>query len=193
MNRIRLPNLLSLAALILVTAWWSPAKKLLSDSPQPIHRPIDHSHTIPPQLPSSPTSITPPARSEQSRASSRRDFGNPLVPSSFEEIPTLAHPSGDSSVSADFDQITAMFRDYRTIIGENPVGTPAEIMKAIMGENPKSAVLGPPEGQQVNGHGELLDHWGNPYFFHQLSKDVMEIRSAGADQRMWTRDDIVGK
>jgi hypothetical protein len=54
-------------------------------------------------------------------------------------------------------------------------------------------VLGPPDGQHVDGNGELVDRRGSPYFFHQLSKDVMEIRSAGADLKMWTRDDLVGK
>ena len=64
------------------------------------------------------------------------------------------------------------------------MGTNAEIMKAIMGGNPKGAQLGPPEGQTLNGNGELIDRWGTPYFFHQLSKDLMEIRSAGPDRRM---------
>ena len=189
MNRFRLPILLSLATLILLIAWWNPPAKTPTENSPPIQPAAG--------LPSSPPllqrAISPPPRDEESRASSRRDFTNPLVPSSFEEIPTPPLSGLDSPTAADLDQITLMFRDYRTLTGENPVGTNAEIMKAIMGGNPKSAVLGPPQGQQVNGLGELLDHWGTPYFFHQLSKDLMEIRSAGADQRMWTRDDIVGK
>lgn len=84
-----------------------------------------------------------------------------------------------------------MFSNYRTRIGENPVGTNAEIMKAIMGGNEAGARLGPPAGQELNGDGELVDRWGTPYFFHQLSKDKMEVRSAGADMKMWTSDDLV--
>jgi hypothetical protein len=30
-----------------------------------------------------------------------------------------------------------------------------------------------------------------PYFFHQLSGDEMEIRTAGADRRLWTAGDRV--
>ena len=78
-------------------------------------------------------------------------------------------------------------------MSENPVGTNAEIMKAIMGGNPKSAKLGPPEGVGVNPEGELIDHWGTPYFFHQLSAEHMEIRSAGPDKTMWTIDDLLIK
>ena len=91
------------------------------------------------------------------------------------------------------DKVGLMLRDYRTRMGENPVGTNAEIMKAVMGGNPKQARLGPPEGQQINGDGELLDQWGTPYFFHQMSKSDMEIRSAGPDRKMWTADDVVGR
>ncbi len=91
------------------------------------------------------------------------------------------------------DQVNLMIRDYRTIAGENPVGTNAEVMAAVMGDNPKHAKLGPPEGAQLNETGELIDRWGTPYFFHQLSKSHMEIRSAGPDKIMWTDDDPVIK
>ena len=91
------------------------------------------------------------------------------------------------------DKVSLMIRDYRTIADENPVGTNAEIMAAVMGGNRRQAKLGPPEGMQLNEKGELIDRWGTPYFFHQLSRDQMEIRSAGADKVMWTDDDAVTK
>lgn len=189
MNRLRIPILLALAAFILIVAWCSPSKKTHLDPPPPSQPAIEfHSNAVPVQ-----PAISPPPRREESRTASLRDFANPLVASSFEEIPPPTHTAQDPAGSADLDQIAIMFRDFRTVFGENPVGTNAEIMKAIMGGNPKNAMLGPPDGQHVNGNGELLDHWGTPYFFHQLSKDVMEIRSAGADLKMWTRDDLIGK
>ena len=82
-----------------------------------------------------------------------------------------------------------MVREYRDAVGENPVGTNAEIVKAVMGDNLKQAKIGLPEGQGINGKGELVDRWGTPYFFHQVSKSEMEIRSAGPDREMWTGDD----
>jgi hypothetical protein len=66
-------------------------------------------------------------------------------------------------------------------------------MREVMGGNRVKAKLGPPEGQKLNDQGELLDRWGAPYFFHQLSRNEMEIRSAGPDQAMWTADDVVMK
>jgi hypothetical protein len=93
----------------------------------------------------------------------------------------------------DMDDIQFMLRDYRTRLGGNPGGTNAEIMKEVMGGNRAQARLGPPEGQKLNEQGELVDRWGAPYFFHQLSRNEMEIRSAGPDRTMWTADDIVVK
>ena len=109
-------------------------------------------------------------------------------------VPVAAgNPEMAAKAAIDLDKVGLMLRDYRTLMGENPVGTNAEIMKAVMGGNPKQSRLGPPEGQQTNGNGELVDRWGTPYFFHQMSRTDMEIRSAGPDLKMWTDDDVVGR
>ena len=100
-------------------------------------------------------------------------------------------PSRGDSASVDALRVRRMVTDYHTLTGENPVGTNAEIMAAVMGKNPRQATLGPPEGFSLNPQGELVDEWGTPYFFHQLSRDVMEIHSAGPDKIMGTADDIV--
>ena len=104
-----------------------------------------------------------------------------------------ARPEPEVEGKAELGKVQAMLRDFRTRMGQNPVGSNAEIMKAVMGGNEAKARLGPPEGQSLNDSGELVDRWGTPYFFHQLSKDVMEIRSAGPDRQMWTSDDLVTK
>jgi hypothetical protein len=105
--------------------------------------------------------------------------------------PPFAPP--DQAALLELDKVNLMLRDYRSIAGENPVGTNAEIMAVVMGNNPKGATVGPPEGMKLNDKGELIDRWETPYFFHQLSRDHMEIRSAGADKVMWTDDDPVMK
>lgn len=61
-----------------------------------------------------------------------------------------------------------------------------------MGENPKQLnFISADAGLRVNGKGELIDAWGTPFFFHQLSGEQMEIHSAGPDKLMWTLDDLV--
>jgi hypothetical protein len=107
-------------------------------------------------------------------------------------------PAGAAALGAQRDaalievnKVRHMISDYHTLMGENPVGTNAEIMQAVMGGNKHQAMLGPPEGQTLNAQGELVDQWGTPFFFHQLSADRMEIYSAGPDKIFGTADDIV--
>jgi hypothetical protein len=116
-----------------------------------------------------------------------------LRPNAPAATPTPAFFPPDEAAMIEVDKVSLMIRDYRTLAKENPVGTNAEIMSAIMGGNAKGATLGPPEGMSLNEQGELIDRWGMPYFFHQLSRDEMEIRSAGADKVMWTEDDAIAK
>jgi hypothetical protein len=87
--------------------------------------------------------------------------------------------------------VQTMIRDYRLRLGENPVGTNDEITKALAGANSKGVRFLPAEGAHLNAKGELIDPWGTPYFFHQVSRTEMEIRSAGPDRKMWTQDDRV--
>jgi hypothetical protein len=103
--------------------------------------------------------------------------------------PAPATDADFAAVETDLEHVRMIIREYRDVVGENPVGTNAEIMKAVMGDNLKQAKIGLPDGQGLNGKGELIDRWGTPYFFHQVSKSQMEVRSAGPDRVMWTDDD----
>jgi hypothetical protein len=81
---------------------------------------------------------------------------------------------------------------YGAMFGGNPVGNNSEITSQLRGDNPKQInFLNPDAGMRVNASGELIDPWGTPYFFHQLSGTDMEIHSAGPDRIMWTADDLV--
>jgi hypothetical protein len=93
----------------------------------------------------------------------------------------------------DIDNVQFVLRDYRVRLGANPEGTNAEIMRKLLGANFAHVRFELPEGQTLNEKGELLDRWGTPYFFHQLSAKEMEIRSAGPDRKIYTSDDIVMK
>jgi hypothetical protein len=83
-------------------------------------------------------------------------------------------------------------QEYGQMFGGDPVGINSEITAALAGQNPKHInFIDPSAGMQVNAKGELVDPWGTPYFFHQLSGSDMEIHSAGPDRIMWTSDDLV--
>jgi len=66
--------------------------------------------------------------------------------------------------------------------------------QSVVGKNPEQVnfIKGSP-GIRIDSSGNLIDPWGTPYFFHQLSGMEMEIHSAGPDKIMWTQDDLVLK
>jgi hypothetical protein len=81
---------------------------------------------------------------------------------------------------------------YGQMFDGNPVGTNPEITAALSGKNPRGInFLGGETGVKVDSNGNMIDEWGTPYFFHQLSATDMEIHSAGPDKVMWTSDDLV--
>lgn len=100
-------------------------------------------------------------------------------------------PQEIQAVRDAIDNLEFVFRDFATALGGNPVGTNAEITAALRGDNLKQLRLDLPAGSTVSPAGELCDPWGTPWFFHQLSRTKMEIRSAGRDKQLYTEDDFV--
>lgn len=105
--------------------------------------------------------------------------------------PVGLSPQEIQAVRDAIDNLEFVFRDYATSLGGNPVGTNAEITAALRGDNLKQLRLDLPAGSTVSPDGELCDPWGTPWFFHQLSRLKMEIRSAGKDRQLYTEDDFV--
>jgi hypothetical protein len=102
----------------------------------------------------------------------------------------LNSTTGD--VHSDLRLVNEIFIAYRGAVRSgNPVGENSEITRVLMGRNRLGFAFIPPDNPAINSKGELCDRWGTPYFFHQLSGQRMEIRSAGPDRRLWTADDEV--
>jgi hypothetical protein len=92
------------------------------------------------------------------------------------------------------ENMSRAIRQYGEMFGGNPVGTNPEITSQLSGNNPRHInFINPQAGMRINENGELIDPWGTPYFFHQLSGTDMEIHSAGPDRIMRTMDDLVTK
>jgi hypothetical protein len=91
------------------------------------------------------------------------------------------------------DKARVVIHHYRDALGENPIGTNPEITAALKGKNRKQIDFVADSELRVNDKGELVDGYGTPFFFHQISGQEMEIRSAGQDHVMWTTDDLVTK
>ena len=108
--------------------------------------------------------------------------------------PQIDEPTPALSPATVLDNCRVVIHHYHDTFKENPVGNNAEITAALTGQNPRQInFLREDAGLRLNERGELLDGWGTPFFFHQLSADIMEIRSAGQDRKLWTYDDVVTK
>jgi hypothetical protein len=145
--------------------------------PAPVENP-------PPATAESPAPPSPPAAVASAVISPSLPSDARVLPGSVTEI-----PAGDVDITQDLSAVDAAIRNFRDVLGENPIGSNAEITAALLGNNLKQIKLEVPTGSHVNGEGQMCDRWGTPYFFHQVSATEMEIRSAGPDRKMWTGDD----
>lgn len=172
---------------------------------------IAHRKPVAPFLPAAdpaPQGTSEPAKQPASRppASLRpgtseeagdRQATSPLPSANVPSEPPIFPPVPATAESSTFPAETVLqnlrvsIKQYAATFGENPVGTNPEITSALQGQNPKQMSFLKADGNRVNSNGELVDIWGTPYFFHQLSAHEMEIRSAGPDRRMYTADDLV--
>jgi len=114
-------------------------------------------------------------------------------PSAATNVAALASELAGIAPGTVIENMRTTIRQYGAMFGGNPVGTNPEITSALRGQNPKGINFLKADGNRVNDQGELVDSWGTPYFFHQISATEMEIRSAGPDRIMYTADDLVIK
>ena len=70
-------------------------------------------------------------------------------------------------------------------------GENVDIMRNLTGDNERNVALINPDHPAINDRGELVDRWGTPFHFHQISSRELEIRSAGPDGSLYTEDDIL--
>ena len=65
-----------------------------------------------------------------------------------------------------------------------------QITGFLQGKNRDRLAWIPEQYRFVNDQGELVDRWETPLFFHRKSGFQFELRSAGPDRKLWTKDDI---
>jgi len=89
--------------------------------------------------------------------------------------------------------IETILGDYRFAFKENPIaGENEEVVAQLLGKNPKNVVYLAQNSSLLKA-GKLIDTWGSPFFFHAQNSKKMEIISPGADQELWTTDDITSE
>ncbi|RYD46911.1 MAG: hypothetical protein EOP85_06480 [Verrucomicrobiaceae bacterium] len=96
------------------------------------------------------------------------------------------NPVEDRAALADLvtNYLQAAPSDRRPAMGTNEEIASALTDQDALGE----AAL--PKNHPALVEGKIVDRWGNPWFFHQEAADVIEVRSAGADGKLFTSDDV---
>lgn len=193
-----LPAILLICAIV-AAAWYLAAHRKSQTAPNP-DVPSD-SNTVAtlnnskPQAPASGHQQTAvlPAQSNLSVASNVSTPTEPAKPLPY-IVGSADAPPTNIAPEIVLEKMRRAVVNYGSTFSGNPVGTNPEIAAALNGENPKQIkFIDAENGLRINGSGELVDSWGTPFFFHQLSATDMEIRSAGPDKIMWTQDDLVIK
>lgn len=84
-----------------------------------------------------------------------------------------------------------LLEHYREAFGSFPTAEDnPTIVNALTGNNPRRLAFIEREHPAINVHGELIDRWKTPLFFHMESRDALDVRSAGPDREMFSPDDV---
>lgn len=108
------------------------------------------------------------------------------------EIAARLHAPG-TTAEDDLDTLELLVSIFRRSNGgaNPPGGENDEIVRQLTGRNDKGFAVLPFKHPAISPNGRLLDRWGTPYCFHPVSRDVLGLRSAGPDGKLFTSDDIV--
>ncbi len=95
-----------------------------------------------------------------------------------------------ASAQEDVMLMGQLLRDYHGYLKGLPYGGNKEFTQALLGQNRLKEPFLAVDHPAVSAQGELIDRWGTPYFLHPVSEGIVEVKSAGPDQQMWTEDDV---
>lgn len=126
---------------------------------------------------------------------SRADWTNTI---GAEDVPPgdviLAdYASTDSTPKKDLGMLYHVLENFRLLVKAGdalPLGSNQELVEALTGKNAYKLKFLSPRHPFIDAQGRIIDRWGSPVFFHALSRDRIEIRSAGPDGVMWNEDDL---
>lgn len=176
-------------ALLSLLVWWWPADDPVGVAPGITSRPAEKNQALPGGERATLTSASNPTHhARRERPASR---GPAVVAPAMAELARQLHAPG-STATDDLEILQTLVTFYRrTNEGDGPGGgLNHEIVAELRGKNDREIAVLPADLPSFNGVGELLDRWGTPYYFHPVSRAVLEVRSAGPDRNLWTKDDV---
>jgi hypothetical protein len=95
---------------------------------------------------------------------------------------TLRANAQTARFNDDIENLFASLQKYKERVGSYPVGSNAQIAKALNGENTKNVIIMVGRKTELNEKGEFVDPWGTPLRIYFSDVGVL-IRSAGKNRR----------
>ncbi len=82
----------------------------------------------------------------------------------------------------DVENLFVGLQKYKEIVGAYPLGSNAEVAKALKGKNSKNVIILVGRKNELNEKGEIVDPWNTPLRIYFSDNGVL-IRSAGPNRR----------
>jgi hypothetical protein len=100
----------------------------------------------------------------------------------YQSLNTLRVNARTAKFNEDVDNLFYALQQYKEKVGSWPVGSNAEIAKALMGNNSKNLMILVGRKQDLNSKGEFVDPWGTPLRIYFSGEGIL-VRSAGPNKR----------
>ncbi|MCI0745346.1 MAG: YdgA family protein [Verrucomicrobia subdivision 3 bacterium] len=85
-------------------------------------------------------------------------------------------------LNEDIENLFAGLQKYKEHVGSYPVGSNADVVKALKGANPKNVIVLVGRKTELNEKGEYIDPWKTPLRIYFSDSGVL-VRSAGQNRR----------
>ena len=95
---------------------------------------------------------------------------------------TVKVSAKEARFNQDIENLFTGLQKYKERMGKYPIGSNAEVAKALNGENPKGVMVIVGKKSDLNEKGEFVDQYGTPLRIYFTDNGVL-IRSAGANRR----------
>ena len=173
----RLTIMFGLVGLMAVMLWWLRPNPKPSNPPAASTNPVQGANTsLQATVTATPGDEVPGKPRALLGETILRDYGNPSQP-----------PENDLTLmSRLLDNFLLLVKTAK----DKPLSANGDWASALRGGNPARERFLPDQHPALNAQGELVDRWQSALFFHALGGGRYEIRSAGPDRQLWTKDDI---
>jgi len=95
---------------------------------------------------------------------------------------TLRANARTAKFNEDVENLFIGLQKYKERVGSYPIGSNAQVAKALQGNNEKNVIILVGRKNEVNEKGEFVDPWGTPLRIYFSDTGVL-VRSAGPNRR----------